>query len=71
MSRAWSTAICRGEGANTKPTASAPMATARRPSSSVVMPQIFTNIAGKGTELPFGSGGTFLGSAGWTEAWPW
>ena len=48
---------CRGRGrrrpaaatgAKTKPTASAPMATARRASSSVVMPQIFTNIGGEG-----------------------
>ncbi len=35
--------ICRGDGANTKPTASAPRATASRASSSLVMPQIFTN----------------------------
>src|SRR5205085_4519163 len=33
----------RGEGAKTKPRASAPMATARRASSSLVVPQIFTN----------------------------
>ena len=43
MSRAWVTAIWRGEGANTKPTASAPMATASRASSSLVIPQILTN----------------------------
>ena len=33
----------RGDGAKTKPNASAPMATARRASSSLVVPQIFTN----------------------------
>ena len=36
--------IWRGEGANTKPTASAPIATAMRASSSLVIPQIFTHM---------------------------
>ena len=40
-------AICRGDGANTNPTASAPMATANKASSSLVMPQIFTNMLGE------------------------
>ena len=35
--------IWRGEGANTNPTASAPIATAINASSSLVMPQIFTH----------------------------
>ena len=34
----------RGDGAKTNPTASAPMATARRASSSFVIPQILTNM---------------------------
>ena len=38
-------AIWRGDGANTKPTASAPMAIASKASSSLVMPQILTNIS--------------------------
>ena len=37
-------AICRGDGAKTNPTASAPSATASSASSSLVMPQILTNI---------------------------
>src|SRR3954451_7463669 len=37
-------AIWRGDGAKMKPTASAPMATANRASSSLVMPQILTNM---------------------------
>ena len=37
-------AIWRGDGANTNPTASAPIATANSASSSLVMPQIFTNM---------------------------
>ena len=43
MSPAFCGAIWRGDGANTKPTASAPIATARRASSSLVIPQILTN----------------------------
>ena len=43
MSRAMLGAIWRFDGANTNPTASAPMATASRASSSRVIPQIFTN----------------------------
>ena len=43
MSRTSPAATWRGDGAKTKPTASAPMATARRASSSLVMPQILTN----------------------------
>ena len=45
MSKACCTAIWRGDGANTNPTASAPIATAKRASSSLVIPQIFTNMA--------------------------
>ena len=37
--------ISRGDSANTKPTASAPAATAASSASALVMPQIFTNIA--------------------------
>ena len=43
MSRASAAETWRGEGANTNPRASAPMATARSASSSLVVPQIFTN----------------------------
>ena len=44
MSRAWVTAIWRDDpAAKLKPTASAPMATAKRASSSLVTPQILTN----------------------------
>ena len=44
MSAARETARNRGEdGTKLKPTASAPIATARSASSSEVMPQIFTN----------------------------
>ena len=43
MSRATFGAICRATGRRSKPTASAPMATASRASSSLVMPQILTN----------------------------
>src|SRR2546423_1521812 len=43
MSRTIVGLICRGEGAKMKPTASAPMATASRASSSLVVPQILTN----------------------------
>ena len=35
---------CRGEGAKMNPMASAPMATASSASSSLVVPQIFTNM---------------------------
>ena len=40
------TAACtwRGDGAKMNPTASAPIATARSASSSLVMPQILTNM---------------------------
>ncbi|CAB4723737.1 unannotated protein [freshwater metagenome] len=44
MSYTASAVTCRGDGANTNPTASAPMATASKASSSVVIPQIFTNM---------------------------
>ena len=37
------TATCRGDGAKTKPIASAPTATANKASSSLVIPQIFMN----------------------------
>ena len=40
-------AICRGEGAKMKPTASAPIATANSASSSLVMPQILTNMSSR------------------------
>ena len=43
MSRAMPGAIWRFDGAKMNPTASAPMATASKASSSRVMPQIFTN----------------------------
>src|SRR5579871_4648193 len=43
MSLAVWTGICRGEGANMKPTAEAPRLTASRPSASEVIPQILTN----------------------------
>jgi uncharacterized protein (TIGR03083 family) len=43
MSDARPGAIWRGEGAKMNPTASAPMATARRASASLVVPQILTN----------------------------
>ena len=39
-------------GAKMKPSASAPRATARSASSSLVMPQIFTHIGAEGTGLP-------------------
>ena len=44
MSYACWAAIWRGDGANTNPTASAPIATASRASSSLVIPQILTNM---------------------------
>src|SRR3954463_14709275 len=44
MSRTCAGLTWRGDGAKMKPTASAPMATANRASSSVVVPQILTNI---------------------------
>ena len=44
MSNACWGAIWRGDGANTNPTASAPIATANSASSSLVIPQIFTNM---------------------------
>ena len=44
MSRTLLACTWRGEGAKMKPTASAPMATASSASSSVVVPQIFTNM---------------------------
>jgi hypothetical protein len=43
MSAAFCGAIWRGDGAKMKPTASAPMATARSASSSLLTPQILTN----------------------------
>ena len=50
MSRTVVGVTCRGlPGTKLKPSASAPMATARSASSSVVMPQIFTNTHGDGT----------------------
>src|SRR6187549_663226 len=48
MSYTCCAAIWRVDGANTKPTASAPIATANRASSSVVIPQIFTNMRTRG-----------------------
>ena len=42
-------------GANMKPSASAPSATARSASSSLVMPQIFTNIGADGTGSGIGT----------------
>ena len=45
ISRASAGEICRGLGANTKPKASAPRATASNASCSLVMPQILTNMA--------------------------
>ena len=43
MSRTLSMDTWRGDGAKMNPTASAPMATASSASSSLVVPQIFTN----------------------------
>ena len=43
MSRTRSIDTWRGDGAKMNPTASAPMATASSASSSLVVPQIFTN----------------------------
>src|SRR5437764_13784156 len=46
----WATtlvATCRGDGANTNPRASAPRATARSASSSLVVPHTFTNTAAR------------------------
>ena len=58
MSAARLAAIWRDDGANMKPTASAPMATARRASSSLVIPQILTNTAVNATAGARGSPAT-------------
>src|SRR4051812_44615391 len=65
MSRAWAGCTCRDDGANTNPTASAPMATANRASSSFVMPQIFTNMEPNGTGRHDDSGDNSCAIAPW------
>ena len=70
MSAACWGATWRGEGAKTNPTASAPMATASSASSSLVIPQIFTNTAGRlrhtGSNYPVT--GSAAGTRGGTAA---
>ena len=66
MSNTCCGATWRGDGAKTKPSASAPIATANSASSSLVMPQIFTNmLVERYSSVASGTSGWFSEPASW------